>query len=200
MIGPLSVAIWRSEALNAVTTFRGFADRHEKATQIITKIADDFLSPVLPKMAEGALQRFHQEITMPAVKLDSAIRRSINSYRFVFGRDSRASQSPRPPLDEGKERRKLFKEDVEKFEIIDVDSRRRLRPNQPLVHTQKGVVGEQLLLIHPALYRQRREGNDILLKKAVIVAKMFESMTSRGKPTSHDSNKNYLWGILNLSK
>lgn len=72
-IDPISIDLWRSEDLNALSVSEKFVSHQTEATIRITKEAEVFLKPLLPDMTEGVMKVFHQDVTEAAASLASIV-------------------------------------------------------------------------------------------------------------------------------
>ena len=174
-IDPISIDLWRSEALIALSVSEKFASHQIEATVRITKEAEAFLKSLLPVMTEGGMKVFHQDVTEAAVSLASIIRCSTTSYYLSFAtyRDPDTIDGLSFLTDAQGDR--LHRSDLDRFKIRDIRSRKPLKPGPAFKAMGENVTGEQILLVQPGLYRRRRGAEGIMLKKPVILAQIPEN-------------------------
>lgn len=135
-----------------------FAHRQEAASRSIAKEADTLLKTFLPRLEKKAVSMFRQDVIKPAIALASRIRCSTSSYNLDITRKSGC----------------LNRNDLNRFQVRNARSGKMLKADQTLFVTNAGAIGESILMVQPALYRRRKAAEDILLKKAIVLAKVFE--------------------------
>lgn len=143
------------------------------------------------------MQAFHREITEPAVKLACTLRRSSASYDFVFMVTPQVYQTQRPDLPPPEKGGLVFPADLDRSEILDIETRKTLKPNR-LEPNRDGSIGNRIMIIHPALYRCRGE-EKILLGKQLLLAQLPEVSQRRGKPRNNEGSRNLIAGLFNRS-
>ncbi|MCJ1473627.1 hypothetical protein MMC13_002278 [Lambiella insularis] len=181
---------WRSEALNAMLGLSAFKEvQGERATQV-TREAESFIRPLLPTLGAEAMKRFHSQITLPAISLACSFRRSPVRYflRYDLGPSVRSSQ--RPALAPQRKGRAINIAQRHEVDLLDVDSRKTLKANQGLAVARDGTLGEEILIIHPALSRRKGDAEEIMLRKTLELIKLLAPLPSKTtKDRSDDSTK-----------
>lgn len=127
-------------------------------------------------MTEGGMKVFQQDVIEAAVSLASIIRCSTTSYYLSFA-TYRDPNGPSFLTDAQGDR--LHRSDLDRFKIRDIRSRKPLKPGPALKVMGQNVIGEQILLVEPGLYRRRRGAEDIMLKKPVILAQIPDNPVPR---------------------
>ena len=147
----------------------------------MTQEAGDFIIPLCHKLGEGAMKRFHAQITLPAVAFASALRRSTSRYCFTFIPASKEKSTVRPTLlTTGNKPRAVYGHDIRVFNLIDMDSGKALKADQQITANKDGIIGEQAMIVHPALCRSVRDGPDVALGKPLVLVKLLQPLHRRG--------------------
>ncbi|KAK3178858.1 hypothetical protein OEA41_000995 [Lepraria neglecta] len=191
----------KREALNAICATPEFALRQKEAARENTQEAVEFLQPLLPNLKKDAMAVFHSEITETAIKFASTMRRSSAYYHFVFrlGPNSHVSQlSNRPSLPSPGKGVPLFPSDLDKVNVLDMESRMTLKPNMALNINKDGSIGRTILIIHPALYR-RAATEEILLRKQVALTELPKTFERRARPKDVESSRGLISWLSNFS-
>lgn len=191
MLDPSSIGLWRSEALVALSSSEGFRKGLEEDAQKISRQASDFLEPVLPRRTSGAMSAFHRDITMPAIRLASTLRQSTANYHFVFRVASDLYDERRPALRRPGNRLLLYKIDLEDVDVLDVGSRITLKKGRHYEEASDGSIADSILVMHPALYRERAT-EKILLSRQVVLADLFKPPQRRGQPRDVEGSRGIL--------
>ena len=196
-----SIGKWRSEALNAICATPEFALRQKEAARENTQEAVEFLQPLLPNLKKDAMAVFHSEITETAIKFASTMRRSSAYYHFVFrlGPNSHVSQlSNRPSLPSPGKGIPLLLSDLDKVNVLDMESRVTLKPNMALNKNKDGSIGRTIMIIHPALYR-RTATEEILLRKQLVLTELPKTFERRAKHKDVESSRGLIGWLSNFS-
>ena len=117
-------------------------------------------------MTEGGMRVFHQDVTEAAASLASIIRCATTSYysNFATYRDL-----DRPSFLTDAQGGRLHRRDLDKFKFRDIRSRKPLKSGPALKIMGQNVIGEQILLVQPGLYRRRRGAEDIMLNATLLM-------------------------------
>ena len=191
LLDPSSIGLWRSDALAALSSTTSYGRHQEEAAQDITKEASEFLEPLLPHRKHGAMSKFHNEVTMPAIKLASTMRRSTSNYRFVYRVAPNTYSEERPPLPRPGEASRLYKADLQDMDIVDVGTHIKLKKHKEYKEAKDGSIGESILVVHPALHRMGpTEG--ISLSKQVTLANLFKPPPRGGTTRDPEAGRRLL--------
>lgn len=142
----------------------------------MTREAENFITPLLPRMAKGAFNRFHSQITLPAIDFASTLRRSPAHYHFIHALNQDLRLSSRPALTPLKKPRAVHKEELDRVDILDIDSRKTLKPTQSLAVTRDGYIADEIMCIHPALCRRKGDGAGTVLRKPLDLVKLLSPL------------------------
>ena len=160
----------------------------------VTREADKFLRPLLPRSTSDAFDVFHRDITLAAIELAGNMRRSTSAYRFtslVNRGNPRMKRSTLPPFGHGG---LVSISDFTQSEILDIDSNRNLKPSR-LEPNADGSVGDRIMTIYPALCRRGGDG-DIVVSKGLLLVELKKPLQRRGKPREVESSWGMLGGIM----
>ena len=115
--------------------------------------------------------RLYDLVILPAAELASTIQLSTVNYEF------RPPISSVPMLS-----RVALEEDLDRYTLIDVLSRKKLTPKSPVVVKEDGTIGRLILLLEPSLHRLGSGTNkSIELRKAVHCVKLAEPLKKRNR-------------------
>ena len=165
----------------------------ERAIEV-TREADEFLRPLLPKHTSDAFNIFHRDITTAAIELAGTMRRSTSTYHFTSLVDRGHHGTKRPTLPPFGHGGVVQISDFTRSEILDIDSNRNLKPSR-LEPSADGSVGDRIMTIYPALCR-RGGDDDILVSKELLLVELRKPVQRRGKPREVESSWGKLSGIM----
>ena len=125
----------------------------------------EFLSWVVGR----SIGRFEQEVLKPAIAFDALLRQSISTYEFVF-----EPLSDKPPQDElllpsKQSRQRLYLSCFERADVISIKTGRKITVKMLAEAENNSLIGQKVLVIHPALCC-RREERELVLGKQLILA------------------------------
>ncbi|KAI9836587.1 MAG: hypothetical protein M1819_001219 [Sarea resinae] len=168
---------WRSETFGAIIPSQEYKGCQDKIAQAIREAAMGLLEPFLPEDSELAAvsKSFHEEIILPAIRLHQDLRLSSSRYAFEYqakveDADRRSSGSP------------IFLKDLQRLELIDVDTERTLKPDSSVRYTDDGCIGHLVLVVHPQLARKASdEERKIIIRKPVVLVRLLAPVRSRGQ-------------------
>ena len=172
----MSIDHWRSETINAILGRPNFKDGQGKLAKDVTREAENFITPLLPRLAKGAFNRFHSQITLPAIDFASTLRRSPAHYHFIFSLNQGLHLSSRPALTPLKKPRSVHKAELDRVDMLDIESRKTLKPNQNLAVARDGNIAEEVMCIYPALCRRKGDGGGTVLRKPLDLVKLLSPL------------------------
>ena len=167
--------------------------KSERANEV-TREAEDFLAPFLPKRTSDAFSVFHRDITLAAIELAGKMRRSTSTYHFTSLVDSADHKMKRFTLPSFGKGGLVHISDFTGSEILDIDSNRNLKPSR-VEKNADGWIGDRILTIYPALCRRGRDEN-IVVSKELLLVELSKPLPSRGKPREVESSRGMLSGIF----
>lgn len=108
-------------------------------------------------------KQLHRDISKHAAQLESSIHLSSTKYRFEYMAD--VLEYPYNPVTA-----KLLAD----IAWVDVETRKTLKPDSPVIPDCQGLIGTPLLLIEPFLIRQdHEERKNLMLRKSKILIKLY---------------------------
>lgn len=168
----MTVRHWRSETLKAILQLDEFRDEQRMQAVHISQSLHKSLSYLLPEF-EGKKEgwkELHDQLVFPAVQASVSIRLSTTNYRIT----SRIMKSDQNTA--------VYVYEVPSYEMMDIMSHKIIRPDSIIKVADDGRIGEQILVIQPALLRDQKEGNgSVLLCKPTVLIRLDEPMGRRNR-------------------
>ena len=134
---------WRSETLRALVNVpkiaQGRTDWINHASTDLLRYLSSWFLPV--RGQKNSLGSLSESIILPAVRLADSVQLSSMQYDF--------SKIDDPVLHV----REQTVEALVKYKVIDVLTRKTVKPNSPIVADENGLIGEPIILLEPGLYR-----------------------------------------------
>lgn len=131
------------------------------------------LSYLIPTVEnkKDAWKELHDHIVNPAVQVAANMRLSTENYRTT----SRLAGKP-------SDQSSMFLHEVQRCNMIDLSSQKIIRPDSVLKVGEDGRIGEQILVVQPALIRTPREaGPNAVLCKPSMLVRLDEPMGRKSK-------------------
>lgn len=131
------------------------------------------LSYLIPtaESKKDAWKELHDHIVNPAVQVAANMRLSTETYRTT------SRLAGKPP-----DQNSMFIHEVQRCNMIDLSSHKILRPDSVLKVGEDGKIGEQVLVVQPALIRTPREaGPNVVLCKPSMLVRLDEPMGRKSK-------------------
>lgn len=150
-----------------------FRKEQRKEAMNASRLLYDSLSQLLPEAEENkeGWKDLYEQVIIPAVQVSTSIRLSPVDYRT-------ASRMPKPP-DQSKI---MFINELQKCEMMDIITHKMIRPDSILKIAENGRIGEQMLVVQPALLRTLKGNNDsVILCKPLVLVRLDEPMARRNK-------------------
>ncbi|KAL8681935.1 MAG: hypothetical protein Q9186_001943 [Xanthomendoza sp. 1 TL-2023] len=180
-----SANIWLADALAALSTTSDFERSRQSAyfhvaATLFNTIAEFF--PII-EMNDQGLQLLCDEVVRPAIKLADMIRTSPTNYRFV---------PTMSEVDLFKEYR-LGQQHLSELKLIDVVTGKTLNAGSPVQPEENGYIGQQIMVLAPALHRCVSGQAPLVLVKEIDVVKLHKPLgrrraaTARQEPTNEGS-------------
>lgn len=181
--------------LNAAASLPDAEQMRHKIASGLTDDALAFIQPLCSKLGENAMKRFFKQISLPAVSFASCLQRSASRYYLTFGPEG--SMMPRLPLVSADDKtRTVYVTDIRRFQLVDFDTRRTLRVDQRISANKSGMIGEQVLPIHPTICRSVGKERYVSLGKARVLVKLHDPLL-RPSQSRLDGNR-LLAGAANM--
>lgn len=171
----MTIRHWRSETLNAILHLDDFRDEQRRQAIAISQLLQESLSHLLPEM-EGKKEgwkELYDHLIAPAIDVSMSIRLSTSDYRISSRILKHSDQGIMAYIN-----------DIQRCEMMDILSHKIIRPDSVLKVAEDGRIGEQMLVVQPALLRAQKEGGgNILLCKPTILVRLDEPMGRRNRGT-----------------
>lgn len=124
---------------------------------------------------EKGWELFHTQIVLPAVELATFMRLSMSDYELVLNFSGSRNLGVHGE-------KVAHHSEIQHYEMIDVASRKVIRPDSVLKVGEDGRIGRDVLTFTPALMRTRNDGvHRNILAKPMILVKLDEPMGKRSK-------------------
>jgi len=167
----ITIRRWRSETLLGLTKMPDLHTEQLHQATAVSQSLHTLLSPLLPPPTGSAAKTLHETITLPAIKLASALRLSTSDYRLW----TRSPPSDTKSLP-------IYVSAIPKASLVDMATNKILRPDSVLKVNEEGRVGEEMLIVTPSLLRTERErATSVLLVKPSVLVRLDEPMGRRGR-------------------
>ena len=173
---------WRSETLSSLLKIPSFQAQQTHQAQLLSQTLQSALSPLITSSqepSEAGWEVLHTAIVLPALHLSTSLRLSTATYRLL------AHTSP--PLPNSSQRPTIHTYTIPKATLIDISSHKILRPDSLLKVNADGRIGEEILVIAPALLRiQQSDGESkrergVVVCKPTVLVKLDEPMGKRSR-------------------
>lgn len=158
-----------------------FIQEQTRQSQLIAQTLQSALSTLTtttPGSPTG-WETLHTQIIHPAVQFANKLRLSTTSYRliphiFIKDKDRSSTQQPHATA--------AYAYEIKDSTMIDIATHKILRPDSALKVGEDGRIGEEVVVIAPALLRLLREGKGkVLVCKPIVLVKLDEPMVKRGR-------------------
>lgn len=164
---------WRSETLRALSQIQDFKEEQRKEAITVSKSLYKALSYLIPTIEnkKDAWKELHDHIVSPAVQVAANMRLSTENYRTTSRLAGKTS-----------DQNSMFINEVQRCNMIDLSSHKIIRPDSMLKVGEDGRIGEQMLVVQPALIRTPREaGPNAVLCKPSMLVRLDEPMGRKSK-------------------
>jgi len=131
------------------------------------------LASVLPGVVESepSQKNLYQKIIEPAVDLAVKIQTSAAEYHF----------NPRIAKKGPAARRSITSSDIQDFKMVDIKSGKRLKMDSQVVPNNNGRIGDQILILTPALIRCQPGSMSVRLSQQAILVELDNPLGRRGR-------------------
>ena len=165
---------WRSETLRGLLKIADFNDEQNRQAKTASQTLSSALSSLISdspidKADAGSL---HQQIILPAMHLANQLRLATTDYRLIF----------RPFTRDPSRSSTAYHHEIPNSSMVDVATHKIIRPDSVLKIGEDGRIGEEMLVVSPALVRDPKEGKGkVLVCKPTVLVKLDEPMGKRGR-------------------
>lgn len=162
---------WRSETLQGLLKVENFAEEQQRQAELVSQTLHEALSALMTESL-GSWREIYQQIILPAIQLSVKMRLSTTDYRLASRRFAKESGQGS----------KIFVYEVKDSSMIDITTQKIIRPDSNLKVADDGRIGQEMLVITPALLRDQKDGRSrILICKPTVLVKLDEPMGKRSR-------------------
>lgn len=151
-----------------------FKEEQRKQAMSISQILYSALSYLIPgvEAKKDAWRVVLDQIINPAIQVATNMRLSTASYRTT----SRiAGKNPEHLFT-------MYVNELQRLHMMDLFSHKIIRPDSVLKVAEDGRIGEQMLVVQPALLRSQKDGGGtVVLCKPMVLVRLDEPMGRRNK-------------------
>jgi len=151
-----------------------FIEEQESQAQLVSQTLQSALSHLISETPDSAngWEDLHKQVILPAIKLATKLRLSTADYRLIshiFHKDSNRNGS-------------VFVYEIKDARMMDIMTHKPIRPDSVLKVAEDGRIGEEKLVVSPALLRVQKDGKGkVLICKPTILVKLDEPMGKRSR-------------------
>ena len=166
---------WRSEALHGLLKVDEFTALCIEQGETLAKSLYSALAHMLggadATVSDEGWEELHKQVVLPAINLATAIRISMVDYHFISRLFRKAPEKANA----------IYHNEIQHYQLIDSATHKIIRPDSAIKIASDGRIGSELLVVSPALMRQKDEGHKIIVSKPTIVIKLDQPMEKRNK-------------------
>ncbi|CAF9922409.1 hypothetical protein IMSHALPRED_005680 [Imshaugia aleurites] len=169
-----TVRNWRSETLRGLLKMDNFIEEQNRQAKIASQTLSEALSALISDTANDASSpdSLHAQIIQPTVHLATQLRLSTTTYRLFF----------HPFTRDAKKRSTAHHHEIPNSSMIDMATHKMIRPDSVLKIGADGRIGEEMLVVSPALVREQEDGKGkVMVCKPTVLVKLDEPMGKRGR-------------------
>jgi len=149
-----------------------FSEEQQRQAQLVSQTLQSALSRLISESPgdEDGWEELHKQVVLPAIQLATKLRLSTADYCLIphiFVKD------PSKPTS-------VFFYEIKDCSMTDIATHKVIRPDSVLKVAEDGKIGEEVLVMSPALLRVHKEGKGkVLVCKPTILVKLDEPMGKR---------------------
>ena len=148
-----------------------FAEEQQRQAQLVSQTLQEALASLVSE-SFGSWEEIHKQIVLPAIQLSTKLRLSTSDYLLTsrrFVKDSGPGSS-------------VFVYEVKDSSMIDITTQKMIRPDSNLKIAEDGRIGQEMLVLAPAVLREQKGGKSrILVSKPTVLVKLDEPMGKRSR-------------------
>lgn len=174
IIDAVTIRHWRSETLRGLSQIVDFKEQQRAQAISSAKSLHAALSYLLPdaETKKDGMKELLDHVIYPAIQVSTSMRMSTTTYRMTT---RLANKNPDHNLI-------MYAHELQRCHMVDVASHKIIRPDSALKVAEDGRIGEQMLVLQPALLRIQREGgSNLVLCKPTMLVRLDEPMGRRNK-------------------
>ena len=165
---------WRSETLRGLLKMDSFLEEKTRQARLAAQSLSSALSTLIsdPSNEKHSPSELFSQIIQPAIALATALRLSTTGYRLVF----------HPFIRDPSKATTAYNYEIQNSSMIDLMTHKIIRPDSVLKIADDGRLGEEMLVVSPALVRDQRDGRGkVMVCKPTVLVKLDEPMGRRGR-------------------
>ena len=120
---------------------------------------------------EDGWEKLHKQVVLPAIEIATAMRVSMTDYQLETRLFKKAPEKANA----------IYHNEIQHYQLVDNATHKIVRPDSTLKTADDGRIGEELLVVSPALLRKKDENHRAIICKPTILIKLDEPMGKRSK-------------------
>ena len=165
---------WRSETLRGLLNMPTFISEQTRQATLASETLCIALRSLISPSPNSDLDpsEIHHQIILPTVQLATKLRLSITDYRLLF----------HPFTRDPSKATTAYHFEIPNSSMLDLTTHKVIRPDSILKVADDGRVGEEMLVVSPALVRDQRDGKGkVMVCKPTVLVKLDEPMGKRSR-------------------
>lgn len=166
---------WRSETLQGLLKMDSFIEEQSRQAKLASQTLSSALSALTsasPNDDDEDSAELHKQIIQPTIHLATKLRLSTTDYRLTFHPFTR---------DPGKTST-AYHHEIPNCSMVDITTHKIVRPDSMLKVGDDGRVGEEMLVVSPALVREHTDGKGrVMVCKPTVLVRLDEPMGKRSR-------------------
>ena len=172
---------WRSETLRGLLQMPTFIEEQNRQARLATDALSAALNALVSPSADSPRpthenndsEDLHTQIILPSIQLANKLRLSTVDYRLLF----------RPFARDPGKASTAYHYEIPNASMVDLQTHKVIRPDSGLKVGDDGRIGEDVLVVSPALVRDSKDGGrgKVLVCKPTVVVKLDEPMGKRSR-------------------
>lgn len=174
IIDAVTIKHWRSETLRSLSQMADFKEEQRAQALSSAKSLHAALWYLLPdaELKKDGWKNLLDHVIHPAIQVSTNMRMSTTTYRMT---SRMAGKHP-------DQASTMFVHELQRCHMMDLASQKVIRPDSALKVAEDGRIGEQMLVLQPALLRIQKEGGkNLVLCKPTMLVRLDEPMGRRNK-------------------
>lgn len=153
---------------------QNFVEEQNRQAKVASQTLSSALSALVCESAmdSESMEELHKQIILPAVQLATKLRLSTTDYRLIF----------HPFTRDPSKATTAYHYEIQNSSMIDIMTHKIIRPDSVLKVAEDGRIGEEMLVVSPALVRDQKERNGkVMVCKPTVLVKLDEPMGKRSR-------------------
>ena len=161
--------------MHGLLKVNGFAIARDEQGEALTRSLYSALAHMLggldATVPEEGWKDLHKQVVLPAIELATAIRVSMVDYHFVARLFRKGPEKQNA----------IYHNEIQHYQLIDNATHKIVRPDSSLKIANDGRIGDELLILSPALVRKKDEDHSTIISKPTILIKLDQPMEKRNR-------------------